>query len=225
MVADDAQHVLAVRLIAGEGAELARHFGGRRIGHAGHDRGERAADRARFVGVVGDAGRHQQAADIGVAQAERAVAVESTAISFDGNCAIITEISSTMVQSRTACSYDVDVELLGRVVTELQQVQRREIARRVVEEHVFRARVRRADRAGRRAGVPVVDGRVELNAGIGACPGGVTDLVPEVLRLDGFGDLAVLAPVRFQSPSVSTAVRKSSVTRTELFEFWPETVR
>jgi hypothetical protein len=30
---------------------------------------------------------------------------------------------------------------------------------------------------------------------------------------------------RFQSPSVSTALRKSSVTRTELFEFWPETVR
>ena len=27
-----------------------------------------------------------------------------------------------------------------------------------------------------------------------------------------------------QSPSVSTALRKASVTRTELFEFWPETV-
>jgi hypothetical protein len=47
---------------------------------------------------------HQQAADIGVAEAERAVLVGSCAISFDGNCAIITEISSTIVQSRVACS-------------------------------------------------------------------------------------------------------------------------
>src|SRR5215472_4415648 len=31
--------------------------------------------------------------------------------------------------------------------------------------------------------------------------------------------------VRSQSPSASTALRNSSVTRTELFEFWPETVR
>jgi hypothetical protein len=30
--------------------------------------------------------------------------------------------------------------------------------------------------------------------------------------------------MRFQSPSASTARRKASVTRTELFEFWPETV-
>src|SRR5258705_12801094 len=30
---------------------------------------------------------------------------------------------------------------------------------------------------------------------------------------------------RFQSPSASTALRKSSATRTVLFEFWPETVR
>jgi hypothetical protein len=44
MVADDAQHVLAVLLIAREGAELGRHLGRGRIGDAGHDRGERAAD-------------------------------------------------------------------------------------------------------------------------------------------------------------------------------------
>src|ERR1700675_1725310 len=32
-------------------------------------------------------------------------------------------------------------------------------------------------------------------------------------------------PIRFQSPSVSTARKKSSFSYTELLEFWPETVR
>jgi hypothetical protein len=105
VVAHHAQHVLGVRLVAREGAELAGHLGRGRVGNAGHDRGQRAADGAAFVGVIGNAGGHQQAADIGEAEAERAVLVGlSSAISLDGNCAIITEISSTMVQSRTACS-------------------------------------------------------------------------------------------------------------------------
>ena len=37
--------------------------------------------------------------------------------------------------------------------------------------------------------------------------------------------LPVMRAVSCQSPSCSTASRKASVTRTELFEFWPETVR
>src|SRR3954465_9061121 len=35
----------------------------------------------------------------------------------------------------------------------------------------------------------------------------------------------LVRPIRFQSPSVSTARRKSSFSETELLEFWPETVR
>ena len=48
--------------------------------------------------------------------------------------------------------------------------------------------------AARRAGMPVVDGGVVLQARIGAGPGRVGDLVPQIPRLDGFGDLAVGAP-------------------------------
>ena len=61
-----------VGLVAVEGAELARHFGRGRIGDAGHDGGEGGADGAAFRAVIGNAGRHQEAADIGVAKAERA---------------------------------------------------------------------------------------------------------------------------------------------------------
>ena len=105
VIADHAQHVLAVLLVAGEGAELFRHFGRGGVGDAGHDGGERAADGAAGIRVVGNAGRHQQAADIGVAEAQRAEFVGELARSAcDGNCAISTEISSTTVHSRTACS-------------------------------------------------------------------------------------------------------------------------
>ena len=76
MVAHHAQHVLAVLLRSrGTAPSFGRHLGRGRVGDAGHDRGQRAADGAACVGVVGDAGRHQQAADIGVAEAERAVLV------------------------------------------------------------------------------------------------------------------------------------------------------
>src|ERR1700732_1047015 len=47
-------------------------------------------------------------------------------------------------------------------------------------------------------------------------------------RARAFITLCALPPsrrVNAQSPSFSTARKNSSVTRTELFEFWPETVR
>jgi hypothetical protein len=104
VVADDPQHVLLVFLVTGEGADLAGHLGRGGVGNTGHDRGQRAADGAAFVGIVGNAGGHQQAADIGVAEAQGAVLVAQFGDLVEGNCAIITETSSTMVHSRTACS-------------------------------------------------------------------------------------------------------------------------
>ena len=66
---------------------------------------------------------------------------------------------------------------------EFEEVEGGEIARRVVEEHIFRARVRRDDRTRGRAGVPVVDRCVKLQSGVGAGPGGAADLVPQISRL------------------------------------------
>src|SRR5260370_42027786 len=63
---------------------------------------------------------------------------------------------------------------------ERPQVQRGEVARGVVEEHVLRARVGRVDAATLRAGMPLVDGGVVLQPGIGARPSGVGDLLPEL---------------------------------------------
>ena len=73
---------------------------------------------------------------------------------------------------------------------EPHQVQRRQIARRVVEEHVLRARVRGVDASQFRAGVPVVDRRVVLHAGIRGVPGRFGDAVPQRPRAHRPGDLA-----------------------------------
>ena len=50
VVPDDTQHVLGVSVITREGAQLACHLGGCRIGHAGHDRSERTGQGPAFVG-------------------------------------------------------------------------------------------------------------------------------------------------------------------------------
>src|SRR3546814_11245342 len=76
-------------------------------------------------------------------------------------------------------------------VTEGQQVQRRQIARRIVEEHVLRAGIRSVDAPRRWAGVPLVDGRVELQPGVGTGPCGVADLVHQLLGAQGPGDLEI----------------------------------
>ena len=86
----------------------------------------------------------------------------------------------------------LDVE--GTVfLAEGHQVQRGQIAGRVVQEHILRAGVRRVDPPRLRAGVPLVDRAVELHARIGAGPGRVGDIVPQVARLDGLGHRSVNA--------------------------------
>ena len=214
VVADDAQHVLAVLLVAGEGAEKPRHLGRGGVADAGHDGGERARDLAAGVRIVGQARRHQQAAEIGVAETERAELVgqgrdlargelrhQHRDFEHDGpqphRMLVAVEVELPPGQYFPAISAFTRVfdELCcrgSRVGAEREQVHRREIAGGVVEEHVFRARIAAADRPRGRAGVPVVHGGVVLQAGIGAGPGGVTDLLPQIARLDRLGDLARL---------------------------------
>ena len=203
VVADHAQHVLAVLLVAGEGAKQPRHLGRGGVADAGHDGGERARDLAAGIRIVGQARRHQQAAEIGVAETERAELVgqgrdlargelrhQHRDFEHDGpqphRMLVAVEVELPPGQSFAAGGRG------GGVGAEREQVHRGEIARGVVEEHVFRARIAGADRPRGRAGVPVVHGGVVLQAGIGAGPRGVADLLPQIARLDRLGDLAGL---------------------------------
>ena len=179
VIADHAQHRLRIRPVAGEGAALGGDLGRGRIGAAGEDGGERAADRPAVVAVVRNARRHEQAADVGVAEAERAVVIGEARDFLRGELRHRDRNFERQRPQANRVLVAFDVERLGRRVAELQQVERGEIAGRVVEEHVFGARIGRADRPELRARVPVVDGGVILQAGIGGRPCGVADLLPQ----------------------------------------------
>ena len=89
----------------------------------------------------------------------------------------------------------LDVE--GAVgLLELHQVERGEIAGGVVEEEIFGAGIGRVLPVGALAGVPAVDGVVELHAGIAADPGALGDLAQEVLGALLFARLAVADGLR-----------------------------
>ena len=194
MLAHDAQERLAVHLVARERAALvARDPRRLRVRFAGHDGGERRGVVAAGVAVVRQAARHEQRAQVRVAEAERAIRV------------------AVLRNRRRRIARVVDHDFLrgnqrpaGRPVRrhvelavgphELHQVDRRQVARRVVQEHVLRARVRRVDARRVRARMPLVDGRVELHAGVAADVGAFGDQAHQIARLVGIHHLRRHAP-------------------------------
>ena len=72
VIADDAQHGLAVFGIAGKGRQFCCHFRRRGIGFASHDGGYRPADRQCFGRVVGNPLPHQHRPHVGIAEPQRA---------------------------------------------------------------------------------------------------------------------------------------------------------
>ena len=87
-----------------------------------------------------------------------------------------------------AVGFDVE----GAVRGELHEVERREVAGGVVEEHVLAAGIAGVDAGGVLGGVPAVDGGIELHAGIAAVPGSFGDLAQEIAGLVGLVRGAVL---------------------------------
>ena len=100
---------------------------------------------------------------------------------------------------------------LGVGRKEMSEVERSQVACRIVEKHVFRTGIGGIDTTILRTGVPFVDCRVVLRAWIGTDPGSPGDLVPEFAGLDGLSDFAVCAalhrPVSILLQSFEEAVR------------------
>ncbi len=139
--------------------------------------------------------RPSSEAEVGVAEAERPIVV-GVLRDFGGR--IGREVDQDFLRHEedadcVAIALDVERSVLGE---ELGEIERRQIARRIIEEHIFGARVRRIDRSGVRASVPAVDRAVVLHARIGAPPRGLGQQVPQLFGVQCFDDFAGGARVR-----------------------------
>mmetsp|Transcript_22711 Transcript_22711/g.37493 ORF Transcript_22711/g.37493 Transcript_22711/m.37493 type:complete len:741 (+) Transcript_22711:830-3052(+) len=189
VVAHHLQHVGRVFLVAREWTQLARDLGGGGIGHTGHDGGQRTAERAALVTVIAKAHIHQQPANVGIAQTQGAEVIRALRNLLGGELRHHhADFQSHGPQARRV---HVVFDLEHAVLEEREQVHRRQVTGRVVQEHVFRARVGATDRAVFGACVPVIDSVVVLDAGISTGPRRVAHLCPQIARFDGLGDLAV----------------------------------
>ena len=172
------------------------------------------------VAVVGNAHRHQQRAEIGVAQAQRAEIVRVPGDLLGGIAGVIDDDLLRQNHRVDGMAERLHVEIAVRA-DELHQIQRRQIAGRIVQEHVLRAGIRGVDARGLLGSVPAVDGGIELHAGIAALMRGFGDLAHQLAGLvRRFTGWPVTTLRVHQSASSTTACMNSSVARTELLAFW-----
>ena len=167
-------------------------FGDARAGQVrlpAHDGRDGAGPVAALVAVVGHAHRHQQRAQIGESQAQRPEIVRVLRDLLGGIAGVIHDDLLRQDHRIHRVAERFHVELAVRP-HELHQVQRRQVAGRIVQEHVFRARVRSVDARRVLARVPAVHRGVELHAGIAALVRGFGDLPHQVARLVALHRLA-----------------------------------
>src|SRR5581483_2233899 len=140
-------------------------------------------------GVVGQAGGHEQGAQVGVAQSQGPVVVR---VAGDALGRVAGEVHQNFLRrNHHVHGVPVGFDVEGAVARELHQVQRGQVAGAVIQEHVLGAGVGGVDARGVLGGVPAVDGGVELHAGVAAVPGGFGDAGHEIAGAVGAEGLTV----------------------------------
>ena len=182
VMVDDLEHRIAVGRVTLIGTHRLCDSRRLQIGLAGHQGRYRAGIAASHVGVIGHPERHQHRAEIRVAQAEFAEAVSVLADFGGGIRGVIDQDILRGDHHVDGVAKGLDVELAA-IVEKLEQVERRQVAGRVVQMHVLAARVRGVDPAAVGAGMPGVDGGIELHPGVAAAPGRFGDHPQQVARM------------------------------------------
>ena len=195
VIADHPQHMVLVAGITAKGTQLPRHLGAGRIGDAGHDRRQRATQGTALVRIVAHPHIHQQAADIGITQPQR-TEIERPLRDFLGR-KLRHQHRNLQRDGPEARGIDIILRLKHAILVKGQQVHRGKVAGSIVQKHVFRTGVRPPDRTIFRAGMPGIDRVVILDTRIGTGPCGMPHLIPQIARLQGLGDLAILAVEQF----------------------------
>ena len=209
MLVDDSQERLFIETVAGERTKLVGDSCGLRVRLAGENRRHRCRVIATFVAVIRKTASHQHRAEVGVADAQGA---EGVGVALDGFGRIRRIIDNDFLRCDDDAqrgSISLDVESV-RIRVEAHQIQRSEIARRVVEEHVFGARIRCVDARCVGARIPVVHGRVELHAGIAADPRRLRHLAHQLARFERVHDAAAIGD-RPRFPDSALLVRSHEI--------------
>ncbi len=189
MIADDLKHMFFVAFKPVKRAQLTSHFSRGRIGHTGHDRGQRPTQGTPLVAVITIPHVHQKSANIGVSQTQGTEVIRQLCDFLRRE--LRHHHRNLKRHGPQACSVHVIFGLKFPILQEGQQVHRRQVTGRIIQEHVFRTRVRPTDRAIFWAGVPGVHSVMILDARIGTGPSGVSDLIPQIAGFDGLGDGAI----------------------------------
>ena len=136
---------------------------------AGHDGRDGSGQSAACVGIVRQTVAHDERAEIGVAEAQRAKDVRVLRNPLGRIARVVHDdfLRGDVNAHRGLETFDIERAV---VALELHQVQRGQIAGGVVEEHVFAARVGGMNRLGAFAGVPFLNRAVVLHTGIAANP-------------------------------------------------------
>ena len=167
--AHDIEHRLLVLGIALERSDHRRQFGAGVVGLAVHQRRDGTTISAAGVGVVRQCVGHQDAAEVRIAQSER---TEIVAVSGDRFGRVRRVINQNFLgdQIQPASRPEtLGFEAAARL-DKFHQIDAGQIARGVVQEHVFAARIGRVDRTAVGARVPSVDRCVVLHARIATVP-------------------------------------------------------
>ncbi|OPZ97138.1 MAG: hypothetical protein BWY71_01713 [Planctomycetes bacterium ADurb.Bin412] len=190
---DNAEHMPAVDFILIERSQPAGQFRTGGIGCTRHDCRNRRRQMAPFLAVVGQSQRHHQRAQIRIAQPQRPEIMRVLRNLRGGVTAVIDQqfLRDNQNPNRLLQALDIDAAV---VPAELHQIQAGQIARGIVQEHIFAARVAGIDPSGFRAGVPVVDGRVILYPRIAAYMRAVRDQIHHFVGIIGIHRLTGCYP-------------------------------
>jgi len=171
---DDLQHGVLVLLELDERSLQFGDFGADGVGGSRHDRADRRGQRTGLVRIVGHRQAHHQRAEIREPQAQRA---EPMAVDRNRLVRVAAVVDQDLLgDDEQANRLFEPVDVKGAVfLAEFHQVQRSEVAGRVVDEHVLAARVGGVDGPGVGAGVPAVYRAVVLDAGVAADAGAFGD--------------------------------------------------
>ena len=182
MVANHAQHTLTIFSVAVKRAVLRRKQRAGGVTATGENGGQRRAHRATFVAVVWNASLHKHGAQIGVSQTKRAIFPTALGdfLGWERGHQDANFKHRSPQTNRVLIA--LKIKGAGLRVVKFQQVNAGQVARGVVQEHVFAAWIAGVNAATGRACVPRVDGAVVLQSGIGALPRREINLLPQVAR-------------------------------------------